>query len=163
MTIQDEIFRQAMRAWTTGVGVLMSVHHGQVYGATVNSFTSLSLEPPMVTVVLKNDSLVCHLVAGSNVFSLTILSGDQQMVAENFSGKLHGQERMQSIDMHTLPGGLPVLHGGLAWLTCRVVHVHAAGMNTLFIAEVVEVQIHSTERPLVYHDRVYRQLAGNGH
>lgn len=158
MTLDAEAHRQAMRAWTTGVGVLMSVLDGKSYGVTVNSFTSLSLDPPLVTVVAKNDSSIFTLITGSRVFSLTILSAEQQRVAENFSGKLHGVERMASAAVQVLPSGLPVLQGGLAWLSCRVVHTHPAGENTLFIAEVVEVGVNSTANPLVYHDRQYRQL-----
>ncbi len=147
-----------MRAWTTGVGVLMSVLDGKSYGVTVNSFTSLSLDPPLVTIVAKNDSSIFTLITGSRVFSLTILSAEQQPVAENFSGELHGPERMASAAIQVLPSGLPVLQGGLAWLTCRVVHAHPAGVNTLFIAEVEEVKVNSTVNPLVYHNRQYHQL-----
>jgi flavin reductase (DIM6/NTAB) family NADH-FMN oxidoreductase RutF len=155
VTLDTESLRHAMRAWTTGVGVLMSAHAGEVYGVTINSFASLSLDPPLVTVVLKNDSLIYHMVTGSRAFSVTLLAADQQAVAENFAGKLRGAERMGSIPMQTLPSGMPVLQGGLAWLDCRVVHTHAAGVNTLFIAEVAEANVHSTKNPLVYHDRGY--------
>ena len=53
MTFDSESFRLAMRAWTTGVAVLMAAHENESYGMTINSFTSLSLDPPLVTVVLK--------------------------------------------------------------------------------------------------------------
>ena len=154
-------FRRAMRAWTTGVGVLMSAHDGQAYGVTINSLASLSLDPPLVTVVLMNDSFIYRLVAGSCAFSLTLLRADQQKVAEDFAGKLRGPERMTSAPIQTLPGGMPVLQGGLAWLDCRVVHSHPVGVNTLFIAEVAEAEVLSTEDPLVYHDRGYHRLGKN--
>ena len=75
-------FRRAMRAWTTGVGVLMSAHEGEAYGITINSLASLSLDPPLVTVVLMNDSFIYRLVTGSHAFSVTLLSADQQALAD---------------------------------------------------------------------------------
>ena len=136
----------------------MSAHNGEAYGVTINSLASLSLDPPLVTVVLMNDSFIYRLVTGSRAFSLTLLRADQQELAENFAGKMRGSERMTSASIQTLPGGMPALQGGLAWLDCRVVHTHPAGVNTLFLAEVVETAVLSTEDPLVYHDRGYHQL-----
>lgn len=159
ITSDPESFRRAMRAWTTGVAVLMSAHEGEMYGMTVNSFASLSLDPPMATVALRNDSRLFSLVTRSGAFSATILSADQRELAENFAGKLHGGERMAGIATRTLASGAPALADGLAWLDCRVVHTWTAGENTLFIAEVTEARVRSTENPLVYHDRRYCQLA----
>ncbi len=147
-----------MRAWTTGVAILLAAHEGESHGMTINSFASLSLDPPLVTVVLKNDARVFDLVNRARAFSLNILSDEQSELAENFSGKLHGAERMTSIATHALTSGASVLADGLAWLDCRVVHTYAAGVNTLFIAEVIEAQVRSTENPLVYHNREYHQL-----
>ena len=158
MLFDPESFRRAMRAWTTGVAVLMATHDGEAYGMTINSFTSLSLDPPLVTVVLRNDARLFGLVTKSRAFSVTILSAAQQELAERFAGKLRGAERMAGLAAQTPAGGAPLLEGGLAWLDCRVVHTYAAGVNTLFVAEVVEARVHSTEDPLAYHDRGYHQL-----
>ena len=151
MTFDPESFRHAMRAWTTGVAVLMAAHEGEAYGMTVNSFTSLSLDPPLVTVVLKSDTRVFELVTKSRTFNVTILSAEQQELAANFAGKLHGAERMKYL--------ASLLDGGLARLDCRVVHTYATGPNTLIVAEVTETRVRSTENPLVYHNREYHQLA----
>jgi flavin reductase (DIM6/NTAB) family NADH-FMN oxidoreductase RutF len=151
MTFDPESFRRAMRAWTTGVAALMAWHENEVYGITVNSFTSLSLDPPLVTVALKSDTRVFELVTKSRAFSVIILSAEQQELAANFAGKLHGAERMAGL--------ASLLDGGLARLDCRVVHTYAAGENTLIVAEISEAHVHSTENPLVYHNREYHQLA----
>ena len=159
MTFDLESFRRAMRAWTTGVAIILAAHEGESYGMTVNSFTSLSLEPPLVTVVLKNDMHIFDLVQRSRAFSINILSDSQRELAENFAGKLHGAERMTSITMKTTASGASILDDGLGWLDCRVVHTYAAGLNTLFVAEVTETGVRSAEHPLVYHNREYHQLA----
>lgn len=159
MTFDSESFRHAMRAWTTGVAVILAAHEGESYGMTINSFTSLSLDPPLVTVVVKNDTRVFELVTQSRAFSVNILSDSQREMAENLAGKLHGAERMSSLATQTLTSGASALTEGLAWLDCRVVHTYAAGVNTLFVAEVTGAHVRSTDDPLVYHDREYHQLA----
>ena len=159
MTFDPESFRRAMRAWTTGVAILLAAHGGESYGMTINSFTSLSLDPPLVTVVLKNDTRIFELVNRSRTFTVNILSDSQTEMAENLAGKLHGAERMSSLAAQTLTSGASALTEGLAWLDCRVVHTYAAGINTLFVAEVTSAHVRSTESPLVYHDREYHRLA----
>ena len=159
MNFDPESFRRAMRAWTTGVAVLLAAHEGESYGMTINSFTSLSLDPPLVTVVLKNDTRIIELVNRSHAFTVNILSESQADLAGNFAGKLHGAERMSDLAAQTLTSGASVLTEGLAWLDCRVVHTYAAGVNTLFVAEVTSAHVRSTENPLVYHDRGYHRLA----
>lgn len=159
MTLDSESFRRAMRAWTTGVAILLAAHEGESYGMTINSFTSLSLDPPLVTVVLKSDTRIFELVNHSRTFTVNILSDSQTETAENFAGKLHGAERMSSLAVQTLTSGASALTEGLAWLDCRVVHAYAAGVNTLFVAEVTDVYVRSMDNPLVYHDRGYYRLA----
>lgn len=156
MTVDSELFRRAMRAWTTGVAVLMATHEGEEYGITVNSFSSLSADPPLVAVVLKNGTRIFELATRSRAFRVTVLAASQQEVAERFAGKLHGAERMMDSAVHTLASGAPV--NGLAWLSCRVVHTYAAGENTLLIADVVEARVRTLDEPLVYHNRNYHQL-----
>jgi flavin reductase (DIM6/NTAB) family NADH-FMN oxidoreductase RutF len=147
-----------MRAWTTGVAIILAAHEGESYGMTINSFTSLSADPPLATVVLKNDTHIFDLVQRSRIFRVHILSAAQRELAENFAGKLHGAERMNSLTMDSTPNAASLLDAGLASLDCRVVHAYAAGVNTLFIAEVVATKVRSTEEPLVYHDREYRKI-----
>ena len=79
MTFDPEFFRLAMRAWTTGVAVLMAAHENESYGMTINSFTSLSLDPPLVTVVLKNDTRIFDLVSKS----LTAFQRDHSLQSIN--------------------------------------------------------------------------------
>lgn len=158
MPPEPESLRHAMRAWTTGVAILMAAHAGKEYGMTINSFSSLALDPPLVTVVLNNSTRIFDLVKRSSVFTVTILSASQQETAERFAGALHGAERMAGIQTRTMLSGTPALESGMAWLDCHVIHTHAAGENTLFIAEITEARVDSTENPLVYHDRGYHRL-----
>ncbi len=159
MPLDPEQLRLAMRAWTTGVAVIMASHEGESYGMTINSFTSISLDPPIVAVTLRNPTHVYDLVTKSRAFSVIILSAAQRELAEDFAGRKHGEERMTGIGTKTLASGALALDDGLAWLDCRVVHAHAVGENTLFLAEVAEARVSTAENPLIYHNREYHQLA----
>src|SRR6266545_4278310 len=88
MTLDPEQLRHAMRAWTTGVAVVTALHDGQQYGMTVNSFTSISLEPPLVSVALKQFTHTHELVVKSGVFAVTILTAEQKELSDLFAGKL---------------------------------------------------------------------------
>ena len=158
MIFDPDSFRRAMRAWTTGVAIILAAHENESYGMTINSFTSLSIDPPLVTVVLKNETHVFDLVQRSGVFRIQILSAAQRELAENFAGKLHGAERMNSLTMDSTPNAASPLDDGLASLACRVLHTYAAGQNTLLVAEVTGATVRSTEEPLAYHDREYRKI-----
>ena len=88
MTLDPEQLRHAMRAWTTGVAVVTATHNGHRYGMTVNSFTSISLEPPLVSVTLKHLTHTHDLVEKSGEFAVTILASDQKDLSDRFAGKI---------------------------------------------------------------------------
>jgi flavin reductase (DIM6/NTAB) family NADH-FMN oxidoreductase RutF len=159
MTLDSEQLRRAMRAWTTGVVVVTAVHAGRRYGMTVNSFTSISLEPPLITIALKQLTHTHELVEGSGEFSVTILASDQKDLSDRFAGKIPDiADRFEGVETETLSLGAPLIKGGLAHFNCRVVNAHPVGENTLFVAEVVSARGEGEGEPLVYHNRVYWKL-----
>lgn len=158
-TLDPEQFRSAMRAWSAGVTVVSAMHDGSRHGMTVNSFTSISLEPALVSISLQSSTRTHELVSRAGAFGLTILSADQAHLSDLFAGRnSEVQDRFSTIETGTLLTGSPLIVGGLAWLDCRVVHTYDAGMNTLFIAEVVAARGSGEGRPLLYHNRKYWHL-----
>src|SRR5512140_1808407 len=156
MTLDSEQLRRAMRAWTTGVTVVTAKFQDQQYGMTVNSFTSISLEPPMVSVALRHLTHTHELVEKSGEFAVTILSADQKELSDRFAGKLTEiKDRFDGLQTETLFLDIPLLKGGIAYFNCRVVNSIPVGENTLFVAEVVAVRGEGDGDPLVYHNRVY--------
>ena len=159
-TLAPEALRGAMRAWTAGVTVLTSVYEGQRHGMTVNSFTSISLDPALITISLQAASRTHELVSKSRVFGLTILSAEQAEVSDVFAGRTpDGQDRFAGLQTESLVTGSPLVVGGLAWMDCRVAQTFDAGMNTLFIAEVVAARGNGEGQPLIYHNRKYWRLS----
>ena len=159
MTLDPEQLRHAMRAWTTGVAVVTAEHDGHRYGMTVNSFTSISLDPPLISVALKHLTHTHELAEKSGEFSITILSSHQKELSERFAGKLPNiQDRFDGVMTETLAIRAPLIKDGMACLNCRVVQAIPVGENTLFVAEVIAARGEGEGDPLVYHNRVYWKL-----
>jgi flavin reductase (DIM6/NTAB) family NADH-FMN oxidoreductase RutF len=163
MTLDPEQLRHAMRAWTTGVTVVTATHAGQQYGMTVNSFTSISLEPPLVSLALRKLTHTHELVEKSGEFSVTILAAEQKELSDRFAGK-HPEikDRFEGVATEKLLIDAPLLKGGISHFNCRVVNSMPVGENTLFVAEVIAAQGKGTGEPLVYHNRVYWKLEIQG-
>ena len=159
MTLDPEQLRQAMRAWTTGVAVITAIHEGQRYGMTINSFTSISLEPPLISVTLKQLTHTHELVEKSGEFAITILAADQGNVSDIFAGKIPDiEDRFEGLETETLHIDAPLLKGGAAFFNCRVVNSIPVGENTVFFAEVIAARGEGDADPLVYHNRVFWKL-----
>lgn len=160
MTDLGEDLRDAMRRWTTGVTVVSSEYEGSSHGMTVNSFTSVSLDPPRVTVTLANKTRTYFLVERSGVFGVTILGVEQREIADRFAGQIQENgDRFAGLEIFTLVTGAPLLANGLAHVDCRVVHRFALTNSTLFVGEVLAARHAPGTEPLLYFNREYHRLS----
>ena len=159
MALDPEQLRAAMRSWTAGVTIVTATHEGASHGMTVNSFTSISLDPPLIVISLQQSSRTREFVAKSGAFGLTILSADQRSISERFASRDNTEDRFAGVETEILATGSPLIKGGLAFLDCRVTQTYDAGMNTLFIAEVIAARGNGDGRPLLYHNRQYWGLS----
>ena len=159
MTLDSEKLRHAMRAWTTGVAVVTARYEDQQYGMTVNSFNSVSLEPPVISVVLKQLTHTHDLVVKSGLFAVTILSSAQKELSDRFAGKIPGiVDRFEGVPTEKSSIEVPIIKNGIAYFNCRVMNSTPIGENTLFLAEVIAASGEGEGSPLVYHNRVYWNL-----
>ena len=157
--LDPDVLRQVMRRWSTGVTIVTAQHQGVRHGMTVSSFTSVSLQPPLVLVMLEQSTRTHALVSSSGFFGVNILSTEQKTTSECFAGQeCEDEDRFAGLETHSLVSGAPLITGSLAYLDCRVVAKFFSGSNTLFIAEVLAAQAGEKAPPLVYFDRKYRQL-----
>lgn len=158
--LNPEQLRAAMRGWSAGVTVVTATFDGQSHGMTVNSFTSISLDPAMITISLQGSTRTHEFVSKSKAFGITILSQEQTDVSDLFAGrKPEVTDRFAELKTKTLVTGSPLIVGGLSWLDCRVVQTFDSGSTTLFIAEVVDAREGKADDPLIYHNRKYWSLS----
>lgn len=159
MAVSSGQLRSVMRLWATGVTLVTSHDGGRPHGMTVSSFTSISLDPPLILVSLENGSRTHRLVRQSGAFAVSILEETQGDLADCFAGRVPDEgDRFAGVPYTTAETGAPIPKGCLAYLDCRLVSTHAAGNHTLFIGEVVAARVRRAGRPLLYYQRAYRRL-----
>lgn len=151
--------REVMRRWATGVTVVTAENDGQKHGATVSSLTSISIDPPLVTVTIAKGTRTHHLMQLAGKFGITILSDQQQSLSERFAGELaEDQDRFEGVNYKYLVEGIPVLVGGLAYMGCSVEYEYDMPKSTLFVGKVVAAELGEGDPPLIYVNRTYRRL-----
>jgi flavin reductase (DIM6/NTAB) family NADH-FMN oxidoreductase RutF len=159
MSIDPEQLRDAMRLWATGVSIVTAQDGAIQHGMTVNSFISVSLEPPLVLVSLERGRLTHSLAQSSGYFGVSVLSQDFQQVSDLFAGRLgETNDRFAGLTTFSLVSETPLLAGSLASFDCRVVSTCDAGSHTLFIGEVLAVAMGNSSAPLIYYNRDYHAL-----
>lgn len=148
-------FRQVMRTFPTGVTVVTTLGDGgRPVGLTVNSFTSVSLDPPLVLVCLDRDSASHDKVIAAGAFVVNILASDQGALAARFAND-PSPGRFDAVEWRPGPGGTPVLAGVAAWLSCTLQDVHAGGDHSILVARVADGAVGEGEA-LAFYEGSYR-------
>ncbi|MBT3240395.1 MAG: flavin reductase [Chloroflexi bacterium] len=160
--LSEKQIREVMRNWATGVTVVTSNHSNQNHGMTVSSFSSISLEPPLVMIALERSTRTRQLVIDSKAFGITILSENQQEISNQFAGWVTDEgDRFEGLETFTLDSKSPMIKGGLGYMDCKVESVYEVGTHTLIIGEVTSIKINEgngTSDPLLYFNQKYHQL-----
>jgi 3-hydroxy-9,10-secoandrosta-1,3,5(10)-triene-9,17-dione monooxygenase reductase component len=151
--IDDTIDPQALRAvcshFITGVTVVTTrVDDGPV-GITINSFTSVSLEPPLVLFCIHEQSGLRQVLQDVGVFAVNILAEDQDQVSRFFATT--GRDRFTDVRTRIGPSGAPILTDALAYLDCRLVKEMEGGDHAIVLGEVVDADVQRAEdSPLTF-------------
>lgn len=153
MAIDPEELRRVLGHFATGVTVI-TCHgeDGQPHGATVNAFTAVSLEPPLVLVSLDRRSKVCSLVE-ARPFTVNVLEARQKDLAMHFAGKPSQDVEWDTEDVC----GAPRLGGALAHISCLPWQHYDGGDHVLYLGEVQEFDVHHGH-PLLFHTGRFHQL-----
>lgn len=159
MTSSVPEFRSVLSQWASGVSVVTSNDDGMLYGLTVSSFSSLSLDPPLVLVCLANTNRIVPMIEQSRGFAVSILASDQIAASNYFAraGRLPTPS-FTEIEGEWSPMGQPVVAGALAWMTCALHATLPEGDHTVVIGRVVETRVSEGKSPLLYWSRSYRHL-----
>ena len=129
--------RRALGAFATGVTVVTTVDaDGAPRGFTANSFTSVSLDPPLILVCLAKRAASCPVFQAAQSFAVNILCEDQRAVSTAFSSPT--ADRFSSVDWSARATGCPVFADVVAWLDCRMQEVVDAGDHYILIGRVVD-------------------------
>jgi len=147
-------FRRALGEFATGVAVVTTrARDGRRIGVTVNSFTSLSLDPPLVLWCLAREAASLPDFTGASHFAINVLAADQHHLSRQFSTPL--PDKFCDVDFAEGVAGMPLLNGVIARFICRNVKQHDGGDHVIFVGEVEAYERFDGE-PLVFHSGRYR-------
>jgi len=142
-------YRQALARFPTGVAfVAARAPDGEAGGLLINSFTSVSLAPPMVLWCLGLASRTRHIFAGASTFAVSVLSEEQQSLLSALGRPL--EQRLQGMPLRDGLGGAPVIEAAAAVFECSVMTVTRAGDHELFLGQVERFERCCEGPPLAY-------------
>ena len=152
-------FREVMGNFATGVTVVTTRGKDhQPYGLTVNSFTSVSLNPVLVLVCLDNRLNTLRHFEYSRMFGVSILSENQEDLSRLFASK--DSERPSSLYFEG-PSGQPLLRNALAYLECETIEIYPGGDHQIFLGQVLAadtLEAKDAAKPLLYFRGRYHRL-----
>ena len=158
--MNSESYRALMRHQAGAVTVIAAGTEGARAGLTATAVCSLSDNPPTILVCVQRRSGAHDLIANARCFSVNILSGEQEDVAERFAGRrgMSGEERFAGLRWDTLGTGAPLLAGALANLDCELIDRHQFTTHSIFIGRVVDGVFRADAEPLLYFRGDYWDL-----
>lgn len=163
--IQAQDYREALARFATGVAVVTTIEDTpegvQPWGTTVNSFTGISLDPPLVMVSIGHERSIHPIIERTGRFGVNILAEDSQAISDCFAGAPSPLPRSAfcNADFTLGRAGLPVLGQAIAYVSCEVDRVIEAGDHTMYLGRVIETACRDEIGwPLLYFRRRYLSI-----
>lgn len=155
--VSNEEFRLACGRFATGVAVAaVRDEAGVPHGLTISSFTSVSLDPPLVLICVGHAVTNIEEFRHSRIFGLSFLREDQRALSEHFARK--GHDKFNGVSWHAGRSGVPLITDALGSIECVVYQRFTSGDHDIFVGEVVHVEV-TEGSPLIYYASNYRKLA----
>jgi flavin reductase (DIM6/NTAB) family NADH-FMN oxidoreductase RutF len=156
--IDTSRFRQVLGHFPTGVAVITGIDaEGKPAGMAIGSFSSVSLDPPLVAFMPDKSSSSWPKFRDSGHFCVNILGSDQEDVCRTFA--ISGGDKFAELPWHRAGSGSPILDGVLAWIDCDMDVIHEAGDHWIVIGAVRELEVGSTAMPLVFFQGGYGRFS----
>ena len=156
-----DALRTVLRRFATGVAVVTTWDGTQPWGTTVNSFTGISLDPPLVMVSIGRERSIHPIIERTGRFGVNVLAEGAQAISDCFAGAPSPLPRSAfcNADFTLGRAGLPVLDQAIAYLSCDVDRVIEAGDHTMYLGRVIETACRDDVGwPLLYFRRRYLSI-----
>jgi len=157
--VSPEDFKGALGSWASGVTVVTTRLDDVVYGITVSSFSSLSMEPRLILVSLQDSNHLPHMIKKSRHFGVSILAAGQEDISGFFSTS--GRDPTPDFgEFHTVvkETGGPLFAGSIGLIDCELETALPGGDHTIVVGKVVAATFDAEKLPLMYFRRAYRAL-----
>jgi flavin reductase (DIM6/NTAB) family NADH-FMN oxidoreductase RutF len=153
--------RDVLGMYPTGVTVITTQGVSEPYGMTANSFTGVSLDPPLVLVCAMSQAQGAAIISANGHFAVNVLAAEQEAISRFFASRNRprGPHAFAEIPHRRLVTGAPIIDGVAGYLDCSLVAEHEAGDHMIFIGEVLALGTESSTRsPLLFFGGSYRTL-----
>jgi flavin reductase (DIM6/NTAB) family NADH-FMN oxidoreductase RutF len=148
--------RDALGCFATGVTVVTCLHEGAPAGLTVNSFTSVSLEPPLLLVCIHKKAAAAGPLTSASHFAINVLQTGQQPASIRFSTR--DEDRFGTTPWACGEAGAPILHESLGVFECERFAVYEGGDHHILVGQVVKASFDAGLDPLLFFRGRYRRL-----
>ena len=156
MTVDKDLFRQVAGSFASGVTVVTTGLDGNYHGMTASSFSSLSLDPPLILVCFDLTAATLAAVDATGAFVINILGSQQEQLSRQFASR--GAHSLDDVDFELGELGIPVLQDTIAHFECRVARQHIEGDHVILVGEVIAGAVDRGDDPLLYFRGSYRRL-----
>ena len=150
--INSTLFKSSVSKFATGVTVITINKNNQYIGKTINSFASLSLDPPLILFSLDKKSTSLKDYMNSKFFGINILSTRQKRLSNHFSSQNPEWNKTKNF---LTKNNTPMLCNCLANINCKIFEKISKGDHIIFICKIIEVDIDHNRKPLIYHNSKY--------
>ena len=151
-----EDLKQFMRSFPQGVTLVTTSKEGSLLGITISSFTSISMEPPLIMIAISRDATSYNDFANCKVFNVQLLSEKQEAVAMKFATKISHDSKFRDLQFSLDSQNNPVIADTLANLLCSRYQTYQAGDHSLILGKVENSTVSRDSLPLVYYKRCIR-------
>jgi flavin reductase (DIM6/NTAB) family NADH-FMN oxidoreductase RutF len=149
-------FRRVLGQFATGVTIITAMDDDEPAGVAANSFTSVSLDPPLVLFCVGRDSTTWPRIERARRFAVNILGEHQAELCRLFATK--GADRFGQVEWHLGVGGSPVLHEVIAYLDCEFWAEYDGGDHIIVVGRVLDLGVDHDAGPLVFYQGKYGQF-----
>lgn len=161
IAIDPRFFRDVLGCYPTGVCVITSVaEDGEKLALVVGSFTSISLDPPLVGFFPDKRSSTWPRIEATGRFCVNVLAAEQRELSGRFTAR--DGDRFADLAHETSPSGLPRLHDTVAWIDCCIAQIIEVGDHWLVVGAVEALGPGETRAPLMFYRGGYNTLAPLG-
>src|SRR5882757_8662491 len=156
MGFDSRTFRHVLGHFATGVAVISAAGADGPAAMLVSSFTSVSLEPPLVAFLPDKSSTSWPAIRAAGSFCVNILSAGQQDLCAQFARK--GGNKFEGVQWTPSPSGAPILDGVMAWIDCELTQTFESGDHYIAIGRVLQLEAAEIGAPLVFFQGGYQHL-----
>jgi len=151
------LLRQAFSCFPSGVTAFCGLVAGSPEGMAASSFTTVSLDPPLVSVCMAKTSTTWPKLAGLARFGLSVLAGEHGSIARALASK--NGDRFSQVDWTATEHGAVFVHGATLWLECALFNRVEAGDHEIVILRIVSLAAYPDVTPMIFHRSSFHELA----